>query len=907
MPVDPSPKASSSSRLRRTAHKDADDIPTDSSYTREIELKRSRGEISCAECRRLKIRCDKTIPCQSCQRRGCAALCPNGSLATGQGTRFVLAATEHLHRRVAKMSERIRQLEDALAIAQGKVSNEPHPLLAAGQDIKTRQGDGTPVGGVPISSQSVVDAFGLLSISGRDVSTFFGPTGGTEYLLTGSDDDSGHHSPEIDSDVPNIGRDSRSPPASDAMLRFSEAFPFTPLGPPTAVYELVESHLPPYDRARRLAELYLEHAAWVFRGISHQQVMDEMLPFFYKRYHGGLGADPSVQVDYSGPHDLALVFFIFAIGALVDFDQEPYNSEAEHYDQLARAAFCLKPAWAKPGLTTIQALHLSSIYCGMARNELGPGDTNMEMTWGLLVMAAQISHSIGLHRDSARWELPEALVNRRRLLFWNIFVADSWQSLTTGRPPAFHRSFVDCQYPQGTFFTQSSETQHDFGDWFMHFAYECVSEVAMKTLGAEPPSYETIMELDRHVRAFPVPPEALTVVEDLTPPADSDPPVLPTSMQFFVISHCREVLMLYIHRGFFAQAILDCPENPVRSAYAHSFLSALRAASVIYKTVRAQFAVYPIMCARMWPVWTYAFSAAVVFGMVVARSPKSSYAAQSMSELNQSCNLFSEAARHSRRAAKALGIILRLQERARRSLAAVRGGSTTSVVPESPWEVKKEEDQDELEIFAGRVKVAIPMPSTQSQPSLSSTSSNQQAEATATSTSSKQTPVSYLPQQSHDPLAPYSAPASASAHSTLGPSGQQNWAPELMNTPVHPTQLPQSWYRQMSYTPHPHMTHGYAWTGQQHGHAVSAHQHQQGGSAPSQYHPPSSTEGYRHLNRGYPSPPAFSESMPQTPYVPPPELVDLGLASRSANLDSRWASLIHESGLMDDVHANYRS
>ena len=29
---------------------------------------------------RLKIKCDKKLPCSSCLRRGCAALCPNGEL-----------------------------------------------------------------------------------------------------------------------------------------------------------------------------------------------------------------------------------------------------------------------------------------------------------------------------------------------------------------------------------------------------------------------------------------------------------------------------------------------------------------------------------------------------------------------------------------------------------------------------------------------------------------------------------------------------------------------------------------------------------------------------------------------------------------------------------------------------------
>jgi hypothetical protein len=36
------------------------------------------GELSCAECRRLKLKCDKKVPCGSCVRRGCESICPCG-------------------------------------------------------------------------------------------------------------------------------------------------------------------------------------------------------------------------------------------------------------------------------------------------------------------------------------------------------------------------------------------------------------------------------------------------------------------------------------------------------------------------------------------------------------------------------------------------------------------------------------------------------------------------------------------------------------------------------------------------------------------------------------------------------------------------------------------------------------
>jgi len=53
----------------------------DSSPAPEPAKKRRRGatRLSCAECRRLKLRCDRGIPCGSCVKRGCGAICPDGN------------------------------------------------------------------------------------------------------------------------------------------------------------------------------------------------------------------------------------------------------------------------------------------------------------------------------------------------------------------------------------------------------------------------------------------------------------------------------------------------------------------------------------------------------------------------------------------------------------------------------------------------------------------------------------------------------------------------------------------------------------------------------------------------------------------------------------------------------------
>ena len=68
---------------------------------------------------------------------------------------------------------------------------------------------------------------------------------------------------------------------------------------------------------------------------------------------------------------------------------------------------------------------------------------------------------------------------------------------------------------------------------------------------------------------------------------------------------------MYIHRSFFAQAIMDHPENPLKSVYAPSFLASYRASSTILKAVREQFNMWPVACSKLWAMWTFGFSAAV--------------------------------------------------------------------------------------------------------------------------------------------------------------------------------------------------------------------------------------------------------------------------------------------------------
>lgn len=151
------------------------------------------------------------------------------------------------------------------------------------------------------------------------------------------------------------------------------------------------------------------------------------------------------------------------------------------------------------------------------------------------------------------------MVQRRRLFFWDLYVADIWQvfasalfkeksaefhqSLHTGRPPSFDLAYIDCKMPQtGTDSGEASDCASviwvfhhvlcvlialSVGAWQYRFASECVAKVIACTLAAESPSYSDIMDLDAIIRKFPCP----TI--DTGNKATS-------SWQRFILDHIRE-------------------------------------------------------------------------------------------------------------------------------------------------------------------------------------------------------------------------------------------------------------------------------------------------------------------------------------------------------------------------------
>ncbi|KAM5532910.1 hypothetical protein V8D89_013462 [Ganoderma adspersum] len=662
------------------------------------EKKRKRGatRLSCAECRRLKLRCDRAVPCGSCVKRGCAAICPDGSLTTGKGNRFVLASTQDLHEKINQLANRVRELEDALRASHALHSLESHPLLSdellrikAPIQRENLINTGATNGTAEEPGADVVDSFGSLAISDTGRTNYFGQATSSWYYLTNEE----NKDDDRDQRLTNLRK-----LLSPEVLSLSGLFPIAPSLPLTLDAETMRIerlrslfwYLPPVDEAGELQKNYYQHAAWMYNPVSPAQFHDSAFNQFYNPNTTPQMDDPLMS------HQLALLFMVLAIGSLMDVARPAYNIEAEKYHQLARAALFQSPIFEEPTLAAVQTLYLMAFYLFLSeRHGSGVGSR-----WAFMGLAVKLGVSMGLHRDAGRWKVDEGEIQRRRESFWELYSYDLLQSFTLGRPPSFTLVHIDCKKP----YTEDPCNDETFHWWKHRFTSECMNLVYDQAFGAKTPTYSTVLQLDRKLRGFAVPPSL-----QIAGFGNSESRVgnyyesVPLILQRHLVLAIRESNLLYMHRGFFARAISDHPKDPLGSPYGGSFIAAYRSAGSLVALVRNIHSQLKELTERMWFLWTHLFSCSIILGSIVTRCPSMSLAPSALVQLDSACDLFSKTAKFFH-AEKVLGIMLRLREKAHASLAAYRNTppsrAGTLSEPSTPAD-----DNDELTTLGGRTRL----------------------------------------------------------------------------------------------------------------------------------------------------------------------------------------------------------
>ncbi|KAL7425271.1 hypothetical protein Q5752_000959 [Cryptotrichosporon argae] len=619
---------------------------------------------SCAECRRLKLRCDRQVPCDNCERRGTAKICPDGALKTARGRTLILESNAVLHDRIASLEE---------ALKTTTASSGGHPLLGAAYHLGDSDGDSAHdddgdgelapraarfrrpgelefehghgrgrrhdrlhVGEYATDGHGHDDdlpeeeRYGHLHIDGNSRSSRFFGDASSLFLVPKSSGEAAQ------------GRGS----ASDGLYTFRpgwvESFLFerdSALRFEHTLRALV-GQLPPREETDRLSEVYFDNVAWGTAVLDKDAYTVDILARFYD------GRPPDAQ-------RLAVLFLVLALGSLFDPSMLPganNNPYSRDWFALGRAALTIDSSGS---IIFVQAIHLMVNWLTNG----GRVVSSNASTWPLLGMAMRVVQAIGMHRDGTHFDLAPAEVAERRRVFWEINSYDINSAMTSARPRSMTSATLDVEIPR----TQDGQDSYHESRYRLSQQIFCkINDVQTSIV---PMPYDRVLEIDRELREFQQHlPEQLTMEETSTPKTMSA--VRAHNIQRHTMRFQCTIGHLFLHRVWFARALLDEPEEPLRCRYSPSFVGCLEACKLILGVVRRLWDMAPFECQRRWFFLFHSFTACACLAAAVIRAPQSMLTQSSLVALEEGIKLFQEAGKHDE-----LAILLPLRETARRSFA----------------------------------------------------------------------------------------------------------------------------------------------------------------------------------------------------------------------------------------------
>ncbi|KAF9071744.1 fungal-specific transcription factor domain-containing protein [Rhodocollybia butyracea] len=612
--------------------------------------------ISCAECRRLKLKCDRVFPCAACIRRGCGNLCPNGTLEKGKRgflkrLEQALPSTNNYEdgestevavfmSRDAAMAKRIHELETALIEAgievpglpvkgRSKSSNKRVRARSTSRDFPSRE----ETKDVSTSSEEpemldLATGFGTLTIDPKKRSRYIGLSGGSAYLDSNLWGSRGRE------------HESFSSASEDQLERDLEAQVVATL-----------SAFPPYEEAIRLSNNYFRHVSYLYEVIPERTFLSTHLPALYHESAESLGT-PDLQ------NTVALVGTILALGQFFDLEQPRSSVEPRSGELFRLAAFALNSRSILDGglkintLQGVQALHLMSFYTMCKREE-----ERAENAWHLLGLAVRSVQAQGIHMDPSRWNLPEKELEERRRVFWEVLSFDRLAAFTTGRPHALSDIHYDCKMPMSSDIPLPSDNDPANSTWShtrwhtykFHFA-KLIGRIIDDVYPARPTTYTSVMEYDREINDFYLSLPQWTRSTYLTQPVESSlweklfpqgadgmvgydsykeggfkgmgkPEHQRQNLQINSLATMIFVVTLHLHRGPFCRALCMEPKEMLKSQYEMSISRVVSSSTAVINVCRGMFVLHPVLTSRLWHWVFHTFSAAVCLAVFVIVAP----------------------------------------------------------------------------------------------------------------------------------------------------------------------------------------------------------------------------------------------------------------------------------------------
>ncbi|KZP18904.1 hypothetical protein FIBSPDRAFT_1045841 [Athelia psychrophila] len=602
------------------------------------------------------------------------------TMPTTKGSKALNLQVNKLAQDLKAALARIKALEEALKAA----TNASHPLLqgSEAQPVKPNVTAVEP-GYEELYEERVQEAtemMGSLLVGADGKARHLGESAHSANLLT-----------LIDTTDNCPGLDPRVTACFGMSSEIIELHNAYPMGIADCAYETdhFTDFLPPRDRALELVDLYYAQFAVLHLPIPRSDLMKTFVDPIYQGNE--VGSACAIH-----PHKLSVMFVVLASGTLCD-DPAFASTLAHQYYVLSRASLSLRPITQEANTATVQAVFMHIWFLYATRF-----DNSSEERWVLSGICIKVAQIIGLQRDGAGWNMDEDEIQRRRILFWEIYVYDSWSGIGMGRPPLINLQYTDCRLPRDhdPALISADKTEVGFHAWKFRFVVSCLTPVLHYFFGRKKTSYAELLALDKKIR-------------QLNPPDHLIPPMNVSQSDWFWSSNPAKAIqqytvlaviesnILYIHRNYFAQAIREEPLDPLKHKYGPSVMASYRSAYRMICGMTDLYTLHPEATSKHEFSWASVFSACVVFAALIIESPGSSLACEAFLSY-QKMVLFFKMVRSKESSSQSTLIMLqRLLQRSQDAYAAFHFNSPRDgVVPNG-----LAPELDELAILGGRKSI----------------------------------------------------------------------------------------------------------------------------------------------------------------------------------------------------------